>query len=56
MEDVARETGVGDTFVRAPVGVFFGRGGTPEPGVTAPIPTSAEPGPSDAVAPSAARA
>lgn len=38
LEDVARETGVGDTFVKAPVGVFFGRGGTREPGVTAPDP------------------
>lgn len=33
MKRVADEMGVGDTFVLAPVGVFFGRDGRKEPGV-----------------------
>ena len=38
MRTVAEEMGVGDTFRLAPVGVFFGRNGRTEPGVTVPDP------------------
>ena len=38
MRDVAEEMGVGHTFRKTPVGVFFGRGGEREPGVSVPDP------------------
>jgi len=38
MRQVAEEMGVGHTFRLAPVGVFFGREGRTEPGVTVPDP------------------
>ncbi|MCV2392928.1 GMC family oxidoreductase [Actinotalea sp. M2MS4P-6] len=38
MRQVAEEMGVGHTFRTAPVGVFFGRDGGTEPGVTVPDP------------------
>ncbi len=42
VEDLMRETaeglGVGNTFRKTPVGVFFGRDGAREPGVTSPDP------------------
>jgi cholesterol oxidase len=38
MRDVAEEMGVGSTFRKTPVGVFFGRGGEREPGVKVPDP------------------
>ncbi len=38
MRDVADEMGVGHTFRRPQVGVFFGRAGRTEPGVTVPDP------------------
>jgi cholesterol oxidase len=38
MREVADELGVGDSFGMAPVGVFFGRDGALEPGVTVPDP------------------
>jgi cholesterol oxidase len=38
MRQVAVEMGVGDSFTRAPVGVFFGRDGRKEPGVEADDP------------------
>lgn len=38
MADVAHDMGVGGTFRKAPVGVFFGRDGRAEPGVSAADP------------------
>jgi len=38
MRAVAEDMGVGSTFALTPVGVFFGREGTQEPGVTVPDP------------------
>lgn len=38
MRDVAEEMGAGHTFTHPPVGVFFGRGGQAEPGVSVPDP------------------
>lgn len=38
MRSVAEDMGVGSTFALTPVGVFFGREGTQEPGVTVPDP------------------
>ncbi|HTT53800.1 MAG TPA: GMC family oxidoreductase [Streptosporangiaceae bacterium] len=38
MRQVAADMGAGDTFTMAPVGVFFGRDGRREPGVTADDP------------------
>jgi cholesterol oxidase len=38
MRDVAEEMGVGHTFRKTPVGVFFGRAGEREPGVAVPDP------------------
>ena len=58
MRDVADDLGVGHTFRKTPVGVFFGAadGAAREPGVTVPTPTSAAPAPSAPAAPSAATA
>jgi cholesterol oxidase len=38
VRDVAEEMGVGDTFQLTDVGVYFGPGGTPAPGVESPDP------------------
>ena len=38
MKKLAEQFGKGDTFHLTPVGVFFGRDGRPEPGVTVPDP------------------
>ena len=38
MRRLAEQFGKGDTFTRTPVGVFFGRDGRQEPGVTVPDP------------------
>jgi cholesterol oxidase len=38
MRKVADDMGVGDTFAMTPVGVFFGRDGSEEPGATVPDP------------------